>query len=168
MNVTGQPYAYAGGDPVNATDPTGLGPIVNPDAPLGLSPTDFLPPGNEGWLTYQPSASTLREAAALESQAQSEALDLQRQAQQELVLIQLRTPNFQNALVYGLAKPVGPSAAQLCVAAQLDAFWSQQATAAFNQWALTEGIPYDDGLTKPGIIGILDEIGLRLLEESIG
>jgi len=164
----GQPYAYTGDDPVNCTDAIGLGPIVNPDAPLGLLPSDFLPPGNEGWITYEPSASTLQAASAVEEQAQAEAFAIQNQGRQQLLLISLRAPALPlNPIKFGLAPLRGPSAAQLYVACELDVFWSQQATAAFNSWAATEGIPYKDSLTKRGIVGFLDEAALEILRALI-
>jgi hypothetical protein len=168
VDATGQPYAYTGDDPVNCTDKIGLGPIVNPDAPLGLLPSDFLPPGNEGWITYQPSASTLQAASRVEAQAQTEAFAYQNQERQQLLLIRLRSPDQPlNSLEFGIAPIQGPSAAQLYVACELDVFWSQQATAAYDSWAATEGIPYDDSLAKRGIVAGLDEAALEILRALI-
>jgi len=150
---------------VNGTDPLGLKPIVNPDAPLGLLPTDFLPPGNEGWVVYEPSAATYRQAAEVESQAQCGALLEQEEFQRQLILKELQSgqaPPFQ------LLQPEtdGPSTAQLYVASKLDAFWTKHAAAAYSRWSKTEALT-DGGFSEAGPLEIVNEIGLHLLPELL-
>ena len=165
VDETGQAYAYTGDDPVDGADPMGLKPIVDPAAPLGMLPTDFLPPGNENWMVYEPSAATYRQAAEVESQAECEALLEQEEFQRQLIL---------NELQSGQAPPLqvpqpeedGPSAAQLYVASQLDAFWTKHADAAYSQWSETEGLP-DRGFSETGPLEIINEIGLHLLPELL-
>ena len=165
VDVTGQSYAYTGDDPVDGTDPLGLKPIVNPAAPLGLQPSDFLPPGNWGWVDYEPSAATFRQAAEVESQAQCEALLGQEEFQQQLLLSELQSGHAPPMQLLQ-PEPNGPSAAQLYVASKLDAFWTKHAAEAFSQWSKTEALP-DEGFAQAGPLEIINEIGLHLLSDLL-